>query len=197
MTIKNMLHLLIITQCAMMYPMQPHELSGQIMPINWLQKEQINLFVQIPKTFKSAQPMDFRPMREFILQTDVDVNHWSEIITTTVYIGCRFSAANIATLIRNGISSTATDVHLIVFSTRSHGRYDSAELIMTYTHHARRELLHAHYFSGPADCSGAQYSICLDHISEADAKTKTTAFFKNNVEVHNKTAPEILKTIPS
>lgn len=195
MIIKNIVRLLIITQCAIMYPMQPHELGGQIMPVNWLQKEQINLLVQIPKTFKSVQPIDFRPMREFILQTDIDADHWSEIITTNLYTGRKLPAANIVTLIRNGISSTATDIHLIEFNTTSHGHYDSAELIMAYTHHARREFVHARYFSGPADCSGAQYSVWLNHMSEAEAQLKTTAFFKHNVEVYNKPISEILKIL--
>lgn len=145
----------------------------------------INLLVQIPDYFRSIQPIDLRPCREFIPKTDCDENNWSEIITTQTYPGMRMNAAEIIGSIKSGICSCATGVRVFENKKTVHANYNSALLRMIYTTRGRKELLYAYYFSGPCDCSGLQYSINLEHISAEEATLKIYRFLRSQVEVGN------------
>ncbi len=145
----------------------------------------INLLVQIPDYFRSIQPIDLRPCREFIPKTDCDENNWSEIITTQTYPGMCMSAAEIIDAVQSGICSCASEVRVFENKKTSQAKYNSALLRMIYTTRERKELLYAYYFSGQCDCSGLQYSINLEQISAEEATLKIYRFLRNQVEVGN------------
>lgn len=153
------------------------------MPINATlpEKERIHLAIDIPHGYKCLQDNLNNAMLEFVPATDLDAYTWSEIITTMVYGGKRIQAKQFVTSIKNYVLQIDPTAKVLEEIFAEETGYTSAQLKIKYKFNNRIEIMHAHYFSGPYDCSGFQYSIALSNkMNESAIIKKINTFVKNN-----------------
>lgn len=156
-----------------------------LLPVDWTAGKRHNLIVTIPKGYRSIQPPSEwtqAPVIEFIPQGEGDYT-WSEIITTQRLTGDRISADRMVQTIRQNVTATATNVH-VVCATASKIPHQMAFVVLQYRHQGRQEMMGVQYFSGPHDCGGVQYTIRLgDQMSEKQATAKIMRFFEQNLQL--------------
>lgn len=157
-----------------------------LLPVNWVFPNKINLMVTIPENFVSVQPMDAwmdSPLIEFIPKGE-DVNAWSQIITVNKFIGKQYSAVDLTDMIlKNLIEKTSRNE---VWSNKKSDEtaYKTASFGLTYVFDDKKEVIGAHYYSGPYDCVGVQYTIRPKKDSSENATIDTiTSYFDNNVRI--------------
>lgn len=156
----------------------------QLLPINVAKKdgERINLCVEIPEKFRALQDIT-APFVEFIPEHD-DEYLWSTIITTQTIPGRRLNAITFIKNIKDPIMQAGKNVEIIEDSQEKADHYNTATLIMSYTHNKRRELMFARYFSGPFDCSGFQYTVHrASEKSEEQVLKEIYDFVQNNTSL--------------
>ena len=142
----------------------------------------VNLSVQIPDYFRLLQQTNSRCL-EFIPKTDTDEYQWSEIVAVQSFAKLPVIAEKIVHNLCRGLQQGATRVQVLENSVSSYSKYKVATLRIAYTVAGFRKLLHAHYFSGPCNCSGVQYAVNCSGISEEEATLKIYRFLRSQVEV--------------
>lgn len=177
------INILLVSACV---GMMGDRMPVMAMPVNHLltSKKAVDMVVKIPDNFKKlSESMSSAGKLEFILRSDANPKQWSELITAHMFIGKKCTAAKLLQEIRSIFVDKYKGV--VLDATAQPGdSYNSRKLALVYTVNNRRELLFAHYASGPCDCSGVQYSIALNtQMDEAKALAKAEEFMKNNVHI--------------
>ena len=161
------------------------------LPINAVVSPKIFLSIHIPHTFRMVGDDWSAHMNEYIPKSDAGPDAWSEIITTQIYLGQKWSARKVADAIMNSIKSAGagsdgSPVATLEDSAEDNKDYSMASFALLYTNHKidhkREEVVFAKYYSGPYDCIGFQYAIALSpEMTQAKAMEKIKAFVEANV----------------
>jgi hypothetical protein len=152
-------------------------------PINATVEPKLHLSINIPREFHTFQDLDPSHIIEFVPKTET-YDNWTKIITVQTLRGKKIPSSEVIKQLKNGILPQVSGSTIIEDSTEQHKNHSSAKLIMSYTHGKRSEILLAHYFSGPLDCSGYQYTIVLSSkMTEADALKLFHEFEEKNISL--------------
>ncbi len=156
------------------------------LPINVLNERRVHLSLTIPKSFRSVYSMDKfdKGILEFISTSDRSPDCFTQIITVNPFFGKCLSASVFVEKLKQQLFKDDSSVKILKADTKSHGDYTESSFSIKYTHRGRKEIMFAHYYSGPCDCVGFQYTIALTNdMNRAKAKKIIEEFIKNNVAV--------------
>lgn len=110
-----------------------------------------------PKEFRSLQDSNNFEFLEFIPKGD-DEHNWSEIITSSVFVGKSIKSADFTTIMRENIIQNAADPKVLEENILQKESYEIATLAIAYTNKGRREVVRIKAFLRPLDCSAI--SVC-------------------------------------
>jgi hypothetical protein len=153
-----------------------------LLPINAMKEkgDRTNLKVLIPENFRAVQ--DPRsPIIEFIPSNE-QYDTWSEIITTHTIVGQKVEASVLISNLRLMITMVDSNARVIQETAKKNNGDTCATLVISYTHNNRKEVLCAQYCSGPADCSGFQYTIASNNSEKEDLE-KIANFVMSNTSI--------------
>lgn len=161
-----------------------------LLPIRWTANQQSDLSVTIPDHFISIQPFSSfqdknSTMIEFIPKGESS-DHWSEIITVNKYIGQKIEAIDFVKYLKKILLKDVQNGLIWEEEFKNKTGYQQAILGLNYDLNEQHEVFKAHYYSGPNDCAGVQYTIRVKKEDLKAAQEKVDAFFKNHVRVTQK-----------
>lgn len=169
-----------------------------ILPITTTSSFRIYFSITIPEGFTRINDKIHPVMNEFIPKTDTDPFAWSEIITTELLRGSFFEATKETEAIIKVIRSNDPTAKIVDRASTKYGDYTESSVLISYINGKRREVVYAHHFSGPCDCSGFQYAISLQGTMTLEqAQKKIEAFVKNRVRVDKSKLPLTYDSVSS
>lgn len=184
---KKVLYLLLATFSLNLVAMNRQTQSlTLLLPINHIIDPHITLRIKIPSTFHADVPLPElmrQSMNEFVPNNE-DVNHWTEIITTNLYVGMGASAQGVAGMIKNGVCTVGRNARIIEEVQQDFNGYSLSKFTIAYDTAGRHKIIFGQYYSGPYDCSGFQYTIALGaHMTEQEALRKINDYVEHNVSL--------------
>lgn len=158
-----------------------------VLPINWAETPKYGLVVTIPQGFKPLVPQGeldaSATLQEYIPENETAEN-WTEIISVSKYIGKSIGAIKLLGEIKTQMLAKATNGKVWIESNAVKPNYQQASLGIQYDYQGKHEVMGAHYYSGPYDCVGVQYTIRPTlNIPDDDVAKIIDSFFKTNMQV--------------
>lgn len=151
------------------------------LPINAATKPKVHLFVTTPKEFTSIQPLETflsgkNQIIEFIPKNEKPKN-WLQIFTVHLMIGSKLPVTIFTRTFEKQIMDNGHNIKILEKKIIEHAHYKEAKLAIAYSINNRRELLNIHYYSGPYDTVGTQYTTVIPTtLTDKQALTQSNIF---------------------
>lgn len=155
------------------------------LPINWTEKNSINLAVSVPYGYKPLQPPEEwqeAVIIEFIPKEET-AEQWTEIITLIKILGKKVSSSFLSDMLKTGFKTVDENLSVWLDKKDQTADYEISELGISYQNSGVLEVFGSENYSGPVDCVGVQYTIRPKAGKEEESVEKIKAFLKNNVKV--------------
>jgi len=158
-----------------------------LLPINWVDGNNINLSVSIPEGFKPLQPpsdWENAMIIEFIPKAET-ADEWSEIITLLKIVGKKVPASFLTDMLKSGFKNSDPNLTIWLEGQDKNSNYEISNLGLSYRNNGVLEVFGSENYSGPVDCVGVQYTIRSKNGEEKLAIEKIKNFLKTNAQVVN------------
>lgn len=167
----------------------PHDYQTTVLlPINWFNKDKINLQVTIPEGFQADKSIAQFEKSNIIAfyPTDENAINYSEAIILSKMLGKKIKAHQFIKEFKRIVKND--HINVTVWNQTNHtvaaNAIQIAFLGLSFDYNNEREVIGALFVSGPYDCVGYIYAVrTSEQLSEEDAIVKIGEFLINNVNI--------------